>query len=310
MKKIKLVTNAFGWRWTLLKQKINYLVWDLKLLFDFSKKENIDSISIIVVGRNDNYGGDFSKRLQATLDFNFSRLPNSEIIYIEWNRIEDRPGDCKWIVERYKNAKCFIVPKTIHDSVCRNPKMPMMEYFAKNLGIRKATGDWILMINADVFIGNDVLSNMKRLNKDTVYGTHYVSIKWDGKPLTDHHQQDESNVVIKFPAPAELGSVVGNFILTHKKNWLKATGYDESLKNVRAGVDSNGLDQLLYLGLKTLVIGHHYHLDHPESIIHGLNDTHGIHHFKNIPYKNPGNWGLIHYPLKQISDRIWELQKI
>jgi len=286
------------------------LKWNLKRQLDFSKKEAVNSVSIIVVGRNDNYGGDFSNRLRTTLDWNLSHIPHSELIYIEWNKIKDKPSDCTWIAERYTNAKCYVVPQEIHQLFSQNSSMPVMEYLAKNIGIRKAATDWILMVNADVFIGNDVLRNINQLNINTAYATHYVSIKWDGKPLTDHHQQDKKNVVIKFPAPQRLGSVVGNFILTHKNNWLKATGYDENLKNVRAGVDRNGLDQLLYLGLKTQVLGSHYHLDHPESIIHGMNETHGEHHFKNIPYKNPENWGFINYPLKQIGDRIWELQKI
>jgi hypothetical protein len=79
---------------------------------------------------------------------------------------------------------------------------------------------------------------------------------------------------------------------------------------VRAGVDTNGLKQLFYAGLKPMVLGHHFHLDHPESIVHGNNDTHGVNAFNNIPYKNNENWGFNTSPLKQISERIWELEKI
>jgi hypothetical protein len=237
-------------------------------------------------------------------------LPHAELIYVEWNHIPDRPSDCEWITKRYLNSFCYIVPNSIHKAITDNPKMPMMEYFAKNLGIRKAKNDWILMLNADVFIGLDSLKMIRRLNNDTVYGTHYVSIKWDGKALTKEHQQNKEFIVRKFAAPEDLSATVGNFILTHKKNWLKATGYDERLKNVRAGVDSNGLFQLKHLGVKPIVIGNHYHLDHPESIIHGANESHGQHSFDNIPYKNPEGWGFENYPLKQISERIWELQAI
>ncbi len=304
------LSNALNWRRDFYYQQWLKLRWEVKRLLDFSEKEKVKSISVIVVGRNDNYGGDFSKRLQITLDWNLSQLPNAELIYVEWNQIKERPSDCEWIVKKYSNAKCYIVPNKMHNLVCSNSKMPMMEYFAKNLGIRKATSDWILMANADVFIGNDVIKNIHKLNSDTVYGTHYVSIKWDGKPIENYHQQNKKNIVTAFSATNDLGSVVGNFILTHKKNWLKATGYDETLTNVRAGVDCNGLNQLLHLGLKPMVLGHHYHLDHPESIIHGKNDTHGNHHFNNVPYKNSDNWGFANCPLKQISERIWELQKI
>ena len=74
-------------------------------------------------------------------------------------------------------------------------------------------------------------------------------------------------------------------------------------------MDTNGVNQLFNLGLKPLVLGHHFHLDHPESIVHGNNDTHGKHKFDNIPYKNPDDWGFTNYNEKQIKDRIWILEQ-
>lgn len=305
-----MIKSALSWRFQLLRQHFQKFKWSLRQFLDFSPKAEIDAISIIVVGRNDNYGGDFSFRLKTVLDWNLTHLPNAELIYIEWNQIKERPSDCDWISKRYLNSYCYIVSNEIHKKITDNPKMPMMEYFAKNIGIRKSQSNWVLMINADVFIGSDTLKNLHRLNVDTVYGTHYISIKWDGEPLNESHQKDKKIRVAQFTAPYNLSATVGNFIFTHKKNWLKATGYDERLYNVRAGVDSNGLLQLLYSGLKTQVLGSHFHLDHPESIIHGTNDSHGNHLFDNIPYQNPDDWGMANYPLKKISERIWELQVI
>lgn len=305
------IVTAIRWRISFIKNIYLICFWEVKRMLNFSKKQELNSISLVIVGRNDNYGGDFSLRLQTTLDWNLKWLPNVELIYIEWNQIKNKASDCKWISDKYPNSKCFIVPSEIHAKIAANPeKMPVMEYFAKNLGIRKASNDWILLMAADCFVGQDVAKQLKKLNPDIIYGTHYNSIKWDNKPISEYHIHNKKLISFAFPADKTMSSVVGNFVLTHKKNWLKATGYDETLTNVRAGVDSNGLKQLLYLGLKPMVIGHHYHLDHPESIIHGQNSTHGKHNFNNIPYKNSENWGLINYPLKQIDERIWELQPI
>jgi hypothetical protein len=96
---------------------------------------------------------------------------------------------------------------------------------------------------------------------------------------------------------------------------MKATGYDESLRNSRAGVDANGVDQLLSLGLKQKVIGHHLHFDHPESITRNANqESHGdmkvLASLGNVPYKNPSNWGMEDYKLKEVSKNVWELQRI
>jgi len=143
---------------------------------------------------------------------------------VEWNQIKDISSDCEWIVKRYQNAKCYIVPDEIHSKITNNPKMPVMEYFAKNLGIRKATNDCLPMVNADVFLGNDTIKNIKHLNPNTIYGTHHVSIKWDGLSINETHQKNINLIVTAFSAVKNLGSVVGNFILTHKKTGLPRTG--------------------------------------------------------------------------------------
>lgn len=303
------------WRVRLADRKIKELKWKLRYRYAHKATETVDKFSMIVVGRNDNYGGDFTDRLKATMDWNYSHIPNCELIYIEWNKVEDRPTDTDWIVERYPNSKCFIVPKAIHDKIAANPKMPMMEYFAKNMGMREASNDWLIMINADVVLTPEVCSRLTRLNKDYIYGTHYKNIIWNGEPISEEVIFDESRLKNLFSTDDSLSAVVGNFILTHKDNWMKATGYDETLNDVRLGVDTNGLAQLLNMGLKPMVLGDHYHLDHGESAINSRNNpTHGnaykILKGLNIPYKNPENWGLIDYPKKQIAEHIWQLEEI
>jgi hypothetical protein len=288
------------------------LKWKNKLRAANKQAEKVkpEDISIIVVGRNDNYGGDFSLRLKTTIDWNLQQLPGAELIYVEWNKIADKESDCTWMEKRYPAGKFFIVPNEIHTQINNNPKMPVMEYFAKNIGIRRSTRKWLLMINADCFLAEDTAKSLHKLSKNYVYGTHYISIKWNGEAIKDFDYKNKNSVVVAFPADKKMSAVVGNFILSSKENWMKATGYDERLTNVRAGVDTNGVNQLLHMGLKPMVLGHHYHLDHPESIIHGTNDTHGKHEFKNIPYLNEPNWGFNNYPLKQLSERIWQLEKI
>ena len=287
------------------------IIWKLKfLLSEKTVSVSSNNISIIVVGRNDNYGGDFSLRLKTTIDWNLKQLPDAELIYVEWNKIADKESDCVWIEKRYPNAKCFTVSSSVHKQITDNPKMPVMEYFAKNIGMRKATKDWFLLINADCLLGKDVMSNIGKLSKKYVYGTNYVSFKWDEKPINDGHLTNKRNYVVVFPAPKNISSVVGNLAFTHRDNWMKASGYDETLKNVRAGVDTNGLNQLFYHGIQPMVLGTHYHLDHPESIVHGSNSTHGTHSFNNIPYNNIENWGFNNSVFNKISERTWELEKI
>ncbi|MDX2003050.1 MAG: hypothetical protein SFW35_11495 [Chitinophagales bacterium] len=304
------------WRVRQADRLIKRYIWNVKRSMDASPKETVDKVSIVVVGRNDNYGGDFSDRLRATIDWNYGHIPNAELIYVEWNTIADRPSDTEWISKRYPNSKCFIVPNDIHLLYNTNPKIPMMEYHAKNVGIRQASNNWIGLINADVFLAENTIANMAALSKSHIYGTHYINIKWKGEVLTKEFLSNKKIVLHQFSTDKVLHSVVGNFIMTHRDNWWKATGYDERLTDVRDGVDTNGLRQLQYMGLKPMVIGDHYHLDHNESRIYGFNETHGNNRdfnkaiTENIPYKNKDNWGLADFPKKQIAENIWVFQKI
>lgn len=301
------------WRVRQIDRNVKRVGWELKRTFAHGKTEKVDKFSMVVVGRNDNYGGDFSERLKATIDWNYNKVPGCELIYVEWNTIEDRPSDTEWISKRYPNSKCFIVPNAIHNIYSTNPKIPMMEYYAKNLGIREASNEWVFIVNADVFLGLNTIDNMTQLNKDFIYGSHYKNIQWDGGEITEKYINDSSFLLNLFSTDGKLHSVVGNFVLTHKDNWMVSGGYDEALSNSRLGVDTNGVYQLLAKGFKPMVLGDHYHLDHNESRIKGVNTTtHGVaaDNFNNIPYTNPSDWGLQRFKKEKRSENVWELKEI
>ena len=309
----KKIQAAGEWRFRVLKHGINKYIWKLKRIFDFSPKEKMKSLSIVVVGRNDNYGGDFSLRLKTTIDWNLSRFPGAELIYIEWNPLENKDSDTLWMAERYPTAKIFVVPNSVHQQFNPKSNFPILEYLAKNLGIRKASGEWIALINADVLLGPDIAFD--QLSKSNVYGTHYTNMKWDNTPIKMEDLTNKNNILTNAAAPFNMGGVVGNLILTHRDNWMKMTGYDENLLDARNGVDNNGLAQLVNMGLKPMILGHHYHLDHPESLINGANSTHGtservaqILKGFNIPYKNNNSWGMNDYQFEKMSANVWKAQ--
>ncbi|MEZ5010003.1 MAG: hypothetical protein R2753_17775 [Chitinophagales bacterium] len=309
---IERIQSAIEWRQRYYKNVLRKKRWKLKNFLDRSGNEKVNEISIIVVGRNDNYGGDFSNRLRTSLEWNLKNIPNHELIYVEWNPVEGKDSDCLWIEKAHPKAKCYIVSREIHQQLSTNPNIPMMEYYAKNLGFRKASKDWILSINADICIGKDVAKNIKSANKNKVYATHYQNMNWNGEIITQAFLDDKNYQLQMFAADNNIAGVVGNLIFTHRDNWMKATGYDESLSSVRAGVDSDGLKQLFSLGLRPGVLGTHFHFDHGDSMINGKpNLTHGkMELLKNrkYPYQNKEHWGLENYKETKISDRIWQLE--
>ena len=179
--------------------------------------------------------------------------------------------------------------------------------------INSFQADTLLSQEIDLEINKaiDRFINLK-YGKNNIYGSHFTNIRWKGEHITEEFLKNEEIILASSAAPFNLESVVGNFILTHRDNWMKMSGYDERLVDVRNGVDTNGLKMLLHLDLKPIALGHHYHLDHPESLINGANATHGtneriqqLHDGINIPYKNPEHWGMNNFVFEKTGTNIY-----
>ena len=136
-------------------------------------------ISFVVAARNDNYGGNFLQRLQLFLNVLFAfwqkhRL-NAELIIVEWNPPEDKPR----LAEAVNWAKCpntgavrlITVPKHVHDQLPNSKRMPMFDYFAKNAGIRRAKGEYVLILNPDLLLSEGLVAYFasQKLSKSRFY---------------------------------------------------------------------------------------------------------------------------------------------
>lgn len=139
-------------------------------------------LSIIFSGRNDNYGGDFNKRLQLTVNwFSFwveHFQLNAELIIVNYNPIVDQPG-LDQIIQWPENRKflyirLLTIPPEIHaqyiDTEIRKT-VPLFEFIAKNLAIPRAKGKFIVCTNADILFSPKLMEFLakKNLDKDKIY---------------------------------------------------------------------------------------------------------------------------------------------
>lgn len=120
-------------------------------------------LSVVIAARNDNYGGDFDTRLNQSLNWyclHFEKLSiSAEIVIVDYNPIA---GDTS-LLERIKimaphkniSIRIITVPAEVHalynNADIRMP-LPFYEFPAKNIGIRRAKGQYILSTNADVIL--------------------------------------------------------------------------------------------------------------------------------------------------------------
>ncbi|MFX0136628.1 MAG: hypothetical protein ACFFDN_23520, partial [Candidatus Hodarchaeota archaeon] len=136
-------------------------------------------LSIVLSGRNDAYGQDFLHRFQICIN-NLLYLNNkydldAELIIVEWNPPKNR-RNLRDIIKWPKYIKPDIVriiqvPNKIHRRVKSSDNTPFREYMAKNVGICRAKGKFILATNADLLFNEELIRFLasKKLSEENFY---------------------------------------------------------------------------------------------------------------------------------------------
>ena len=158
-------------------------------------------LSIVAASRNDNHGGDALKRMTMFVNgliaqTNRHKLP-AELIMVEWNPPEDkpllhtalpRPREADYLILRY-----VIVPKAIHQRFRLAREIPLYQMIAKNVGIRRAQGEFILCTNIDLLFSHDLFKILaaRNLRHDTYYRANRCDVPDNFSPAWNVDQQLE-----------------------------------------------------------------------------------------------------------------------
>lgn len=136
-------------------------------------------LSVVLVGRNDNYGGDFKSRLQSCITWTFNNLTNqeikSEIIFVNYNPLSDNSilDFLNWPKSNeFVSIRIITIPTSIHEQILKRHEIknvPVLEYFAKNAGIRRANGKFILSMNPDILIDERIFFKFRNLQTNYFY---------------------------------------------------------------------------------------------------------------------------------------------
>lgn len=153
--------------------------------------ENKPYLSLVACSRNDNHGGDMYKRMNIFVrglihQTRKYKLP-VELIMVEWNPPEDKPllheilpkpeaGDP--LVIRY-----IVVSKTLHETFEYHHLMPLFQMIAKNVGIRRATADYVLCTNVDLLFSDLMFEWLagRPLEPDSFYRANRCDVPKDIK---------------------------------------------------------------------------------------------------------------------------------
>jgi hypothetical protein len=295
-----------------LGQLINRTTFAIHGISDFSKlsRNGVDSrpnVTAVVVGRNDDYMPDFAERLQATIGWN-SRYLAQETIFVEWNPPADRELLSPALAKRFDSLRAYVVSPEIHLALCENSRVSLLEFHAKNVGIRRAHSDWVVATNADAAFGPDAIRKIREteLNETQVWSAERIDIPWREGRATDIGLTDTLRYRRKIPYHP-LGT--GEFAFASKRLWELAGGYDESLVRHRIGVDKRGVAQMIAHGGRSERAGIVFHLAHPSSCTESVQEHHGEWAtLEGVPYKNDPNWGLADREENELAERVWLLK--
>lgn len=146
-------------------------------------------LSIVMVGRNDSYGGNFVQRLQTSLQSLYVLADRHslelEIVLVDWNPPEENAalGSVIETPERDSpvSLKIIQVPTEVHHQFPRSDSIPLFEYRAKNVGIRRATGQFILATNPDIIFSDPLISYLaeQRLSERCFYRINRLDVDGD-----------------------------------------------------------------------------------------------------------------------------------
>jgi len=284
-------------------------------------------LSIVVTGRHDNYGGDFNERFFTALRFNHARLAERgvpfEVILVEWHPVADRPPLCELAAREFpelipETLRRVVVAAEYHAALTQNPRIPYLEYAAKNVGIRRASAPFVLATNTDILLGRHVVDVIadRRLRPGVVYraprydiklGADQSRIGWDALEDIANH--------IRRPtlSPPLFTGGSGDFALADPETFHALRGYNEVYRTAKHGLDHNFLVKAHGAGVPIEDIGGPvYHINHvgsyriskalyrdnPQDAPWG--DTRW--HSRHVVYNNPDGWGLADAPARTLPD--------
>ncbi len=119
-------------------------------------------LSAVAVARNDDHGGNLLGRVQIFVSAFLGQVRRhgipSELILVEWNPPPDRPRLAEVLRWPDDFGPCTVriieAPPAIHSRYNHGQALPLYQMIAKNAGIRRARGEYVLATNIDVLFSD------------------------------------------------------------------------------------------------------------------------------------------------------------
>lgn len=273
-------------------------------------------LTITITGRNDNHANYFADRMCASVLQNINLLSkylNPEIRYeyliVDWcskgAQLHEHDKIKRLLKE--KSVRFLIVPPEIIEEKYGCERF--YQFFAKNVSIRHANGEWVLMINADNILNRALITSINKVltenSSDKFFRTNYwIDITADGQMLKI------INCLVGDASEAGLAPTYsGDFLLCKKQVLInKAKGHDESnllhqSEKPQAHMDGEILFNLKKNGVLPVVLDNFIsHITHPRSKEYDYE-------YNKKGYDNTPDWGFLGFKEVPVVKQVSKLQK-
>ena len=165
-------------------------------------------LSIVVTSRNDDPGGDLIRQMQLFVSslLEQARRHNldAELIIVEWNPPPDRPQLAQALDWPDKAGPCAVriieVPPAVHQCFKYSDTLPLFQMIAKNVGVRRAWGRFILATNMDILFSDEMARFLAsgRLRTGRMYRVDRHDVRSDvpeGAPIEEQLAFCRSNII-------------------------------------------------------------------------------------------------------------------
>jgi hypothetical protein len=205
-------------------------------------------LTLIIAARNDSYAGGMLRRLQACIDsfvhqVEADALP-SELILVDWNPPPDRPlgAALNWpATARSCTIRLITVSPAVHAKQRFGDRLPIIIHLARNVGVRRARGAFVLPTSADILFSDELVATfaMRRLDPAAIYrivrhdvpeavlalDSHDARIRYCREHVMAVHGDERS---YRIPgAPPLFTNAAGDFTLMSRDMYLRLRGIPE-----------------------------------------------------------------------------------
>ncbi len=135
------------------------------------------NISFIIAARNGEHDNSFLMRLRTVIRLRSAFVArhklSCEFVIVQYNPPKSQALYENALTDLATDAmpiRIITVPESFHARISNGRKGSFLEYVAKNIGIRRAHGEFILSSNLDIVYSDEMIARLtKSFEKDTIY---------------------------------------------------------------------------------------------------------------------------------------------